>query len=240
MTQTGFTQLVALTLLIFLPLAGFAETVYIDDKFRIGLHEDRDIDSPILKLLPAGTALEVIKRDTPFTQVKEPEGSSGWIDNRYLVDAAPGRAQLLQLQEKAAKLEAELTALKSNRETTPAPAETTADPGQLTALMQENADLKQQLQSEKLQSGELQAQAAELRNQLSQENVASPSGTEGADAETTPDETGTVISGLLRFAGTVEWRYFLAGIAICILIGLIGGVYLMDWMSRRRHGGFRI
>jgi len=99
-------QKVGCVLLISLPLFVCAETVYIDDKIKIGLHQDKDIDSPIIKLLPGGTALEVVKRDTPLTQVKEPGGTSGWIDNRYLVDAAPGRAQLLQLQEKAGKLEA--------------------------------------------------------------------------------------------------------------------------------------
>jgi len=237
MTRRIITKQTGWAFLLFLPLAVFAQTVYIDDKVKIGLHQDNGIDSPIIKLLPAGTALEVVKRDTPFTQVKEPAGASGWIDNRYLVDAAPGRAQLLQLQEKAEKLELELAALKSGGPTTPAVAATEGDSGKFAVLLQENTELKQQLQSEQLKSGELQAQAAELRNQLSQ---AGASSAEETEVEAMDENTATGITALLPFSGAPDWRSVLIGIVACLLIGMLGGVYLMDWMSRRRHGGFRI
>jgi len=241
MTRMTLIQKVGCVLLISLPLFVCAETVYIDDKIKIGLHQDKDIDSPIIKLLPGGTALEVVKRDTPLTQVKEPGGTSGWIDNRYLVDAAPGRAQLLQLQEKAGKLEAELSALKGNKPTTPAAADTGGDTEKFAVLLKENEELKQQLQSEQLKSGELQAQAAELRNQLSQAvNADSASGAEETETVTATGDTETGVAGLFHFAGSLNWHYLLIGIAVCLILGLIGGVVLMDWMSRRRHGGFRI
>ena len=40
-----------------------AETVYVVDELKIGLHNDRTIDSPIIKLVSSGTSLFVIERD---------------------------------------------------------------------------------------------------------------------------------------------------------------------------------
>ena len=223
MAKNVFTVSFGLLLFFILPLMATAQTVYLDDKIMIGLHQDKDIDSAIIKLLPGGVALEVLKRDTAFTQVKEPDGASGWIDNRYLVDAKPGRAEVLQAQEKIDKLEAELSALKKGQNTAPA---TTSDNQKLAVLSKENEELKQQLQSEQLKAGELQAQSAELRNQLDRG---------GAGAESTG---GTGVDPAAR-TGYSGWLTGLIGI-ICIIIGLIGGAFYMDWYSRRRHGGFRI
>ena len=223
MAKNVFTVSFGLLLFFILPLMATAQTVYLDDKIMIGLHQDKDIDSVIIKLLPGGVALEVLKRDTAFTQVKEPDGASGWIDNRYLVDAKPGRAEVLQAQEKIDKLEAELSALKKGQNTAPA---TTSDNQKLAVLSKENEELKQQLQSEQLKAGELQAQSAELRNQLDRGD---------AGAESTG---GTGVNPASR-PGYSGWLTGLIGI-ICIIIGLIGGAFYMDWYSRRRHGGFRI
>ena len=235
MAKMGFSYGVGLLLVILMPLPGFAATIYIDDKVMVGLHQDKDVDSPIIKTLPSGTVLELLKRDTPLSQVKEPAGSSGWIDNRYLADAAPGRAQLAQLQEKAAKLETELSTLKANSQNASPPAG--ADAQKLAGLLKENEELNQQLKSERLKTGELQAQAAELRNQLSQAATQERSAS-GSDATTDAAAGASDIFGLSTdYPG---WRALLTGIIICIVIGLLGGAFLMDWRNRQRHGGFRI
>ena len=171
--------------------------------------------------------------------MKEPGGSSGWIDNRYLTDAAPGRAQLMQLQEKAGKLEAELSLLKADSQNA-APAPDT-DTQKLAALLKENEELKQQLQSEQLKSGELQAQAAELRNQLSQAgNQDRSAESEEQEAESPADSLTARLMDKFSFSVSLNWQVILAAMAVCLVIGLIGGAYIMDWRGRRRHGGFRI
>jgi len=233
MTKSASIYRAGLLLLFILPLTATAENVYIDDKVMVGLHQDKDIDSTIIKLLPSGTVLEVLKRDAILTQVKEPGpgGSSGWVDNHYLVDSAPGRTQTAQLQEKITKLEGELTALKAGQNTTPS---SNADNQKQAALAKENEELKQQLQSEQLKAGELQAQAGELRNKLSQETTGKQDASDSITDST--EESAAVGLG----AGNPGWRAILIGIAVCIIIGLIGGAFLMDWNNRRRHGGFRV
>ena len=66
-----------------------AETVYITDSLLVGLHEEKSIDSAILKVLPTGTTLEVIKRDNEFVNVRDPKGVTGWISNSYLITNDP-------------------------------------------------------------------------------------------------------------------------------------------------------
>ena len=238
MKKSAFRYWAGFLLLFFLPPTATAENVYIDDKVMVGLHQDKDIDSAIIKLLPGGTALEVLKRDSALTQVKESGGASGWIDNHYLVDAPPGRAQALQLQEKITKLETELSALKTGQNAAPASG---ADNQKLAALGKENEELKQQLQSAQLKVGEFQAQVAELRNKLSQEISGPDLADKQIAAEAITDTSDIKQAVWPGFAGgNPGWRVILIGIAVCLIIGLIGGAFLMDWNNRRRHGGFRI
>lgn len=218
---------------LLLPLAVVAETAYIDDKIMVGLHQDKDIDSPIISLLPGGTTLTIIKSDTPLTQVQEPGGASGWIDNRYLTSTAPGNARLLQLQEQVSTLEAELTSLRTTTAGTPEPAGPAVEI--LAALEKENAELQQKLQSERLRAGEMEAKAAELRNQLSKAGVPA--------ADKVQDAAGEAGAGAVQFAlgpFDLNARSILIGMLACAMIGLIGGIALMDWNNRRRHGGFRV
>ena len=66
-------------LLPFIPVTLQAETVYIKDSLLVGLHEEKSIDSAILKVLPTGTALEVLKRENDFVNVRSPKGCR-WLD----------------------------------------------------------------------------------------------------------------------------------------------------------------
>ena len=54
-----------------------ADTVYVTDRFEIGIHESTDIDSVIIAVIPSGTPLEVLERNGEFVQVSTPDGTSG-------------------------------------------------------------------------------------------------------------------------------------------------------------------
>jgi len=98
-------------LLAFLPIKLLAETVYITDSVLVGLHEEKSIDSAILKVLPTGTVLEVIKRDNDFVHVRDPKGVTGWISNNYLMTNEPNNNENTDAsitQSRIRELEAEL------------------------------------------------------------------------------------------------------------------------------------
>jgi SH3 domain protein len=227
------------------------------DKLLVGLHEDKTIESTIIKVIPTGTRLEILKQEGEMTLVEDSEGISGWIDNRYLMNTPPAQTLLQEAQTKADQLQFELQNAKkqiavletgTNQQGN---VDTANDSKQLNNLRQENTELNQQFKSERLKVGELQAQLAELRNQMSQFSD------EGAMAEKIKQliEEKTAlenqIAGNMAIttnsdlnintqAGNLGWSKLLAYIFIFLLIGFISGVYILDLSIRRRHGGFRI
>lgn len=246
-------QLLVITLLVWLPVTLLAETVYINDRFMVGMHREKSVDSVITKLVQSGTPLDMIKKDEPLSQVRDPQGEIGWVDNQYLVETEPGRAQLAEAEYRISELEAALENATEGHPETPA----TDGASELESLQKENEELKQLLKSERLRVGELQAQTAELKNQLSgtvnpvapeldelqeenarlREQLATLQ-SKAADVNVEPGPTpGFTLSGL---AGEFDWKKMLITIAISLLVGIAAGIYLLDLINRRRHGGFRI
>lgn len=223
-----------------------AEDIYLDDKVMIGLHQDKSVDAPIIKLLPGGTKLELIKRDDPFSQVRDNEGTYGWIDNNYLTDTEPGRAQLQKALDKISTLEAENENLKSS----PAAGGKMEEKQQPSDMEKENKELKQLLKSERLRVGELQAQTADLKNKLGNrpdnlkmEKQIKQLKREKNDLE---NEVKSLRSekntepGIIIDIGEPDWKTMFIYACASLLIGFLLGLYILDLLNRRRHGGFRI
>lgn len=236
---------VYITLLLLLAIAGEvrAETLYIDDKVLVGIHQENSVDSAILKLVASGTALQVIKKDKLLTQVKSPDGTVGWIDNKYLVQTAPGRAQLQEAQDEISHLETEIADLKSKTNT--------GSPATNTDLAKENEDLKQLLKSERLKVGELQAQAAELKNKLGQDNQNGETAKQLEKLTSENTELKQQIENLHKTSSQpskkinidisdFNWKKTLITICISLILGFAAGIYVLDLIIRRRHGGFRV
>lgn len=238
-------------LLPFVPVTLLAETVYIKDSLLVGLHEEKSIDSAILKVLPTGTALEVLKRENDFVNVRSPNGVVGWISKSYLMDNDPNQNLGTDTAARAAQtrireLEAEVQNIKMLQSRTEQQHEQTINSDEVAKLTTENNNLKQQIISDKLKSGELQAQLGELKKQLSQ----SGSNKELATKMQLLTETnaqledkikqlqqGRNISEPLADIFNIHNSVVLAGIAL--LLGMLIGIFLMDWRARRRHGGLR-
>ncbi len=215
-----------------------AETIYVIDALKIGLHEDRTIDSPIKTLVPSGTPLSVIERDNDLIHVQDPEGVRGWINSKYVVSEKPGKARVNELENIIKGLQLEIETLKSK---------TTVANGTDT-----QKELEQKLKSERLKVGGLQAQLTELKAkiakldisdsvltdiaQLKQENkqLISQLQSSGIDVKT------EMTSANGNSASIPNWKQITLGFLIVFVIGLVGGVFILDYFNRRRHGGFRV
>jgi SH3 domain protein len=238
-----------LVLLGALPIELQAETVYITDSLLVGLHEEKSIDSAILKVLPTGTALEVISRDNEFVNVRDPKGVTGWVSNNYLISNNPdlnegsnaGAAQSKRVKE----LEAELHTIRM--QLTKPDQWRVIDPEETAKLKNDNKKLTQEIRTEKLKAGELQANLAELRNQISkngsssklvnevkqlketnaqlQDEIAQSQGT-GNTNEADPDSFS--MPNPVTFSG------------IALLLGILAGIIFMGWREKRRYGGLRL
>lgn len=208
-----------------------AETVYVIDELKIGLHESPSINSPIIKLITSGTELSIVDRIDDLVQVKDPEGTQGWINEKYVLNNKPGKARINELEKEIELLKSGTLMTENNNDSA------------------EQKELIQQLNSERLKSGDLQAQLADLRakianvdnsdqfastiNSLTKENEQLKAQLEssGIQIEETSDSMFFSLQG---------WKQYLFAILIVLIIGMVAGAFVLDYFNRRRHGGFRV
>jgi SH3 domain protein len=238
-----------LVLLGSLPINLQAETVYITDSLLVGLHEEKSIDSAILKVLPTGTPLEVINRENDFVNVRDLRGVTGWISNNYLVSNNPdlnvGSDAEAAQSKRVKELEAELHNIRM--QLTKPDKWHVIDPEETAKLKNDNKKLTQQIRTEKLKSGELQANLAELRNKISQNGGGSKLTNEVKQLTETNAQLQDEIAQLQEASNTNKSNpdsfnmpnpIILSGIAL--LLGLLLGLIFMDWREKRRYGGLRL
>jgi len=236
-------------LLLLAALPGAAETLYITGQIQAGLHQDKLPDSPIVKLVPTGTAVDVIKQEDNVSFVREPGGASGWIDNSYLV-AQPSdvqaQAQVATLQKQLDQARQQIQKLQA------APAPPPAQPADQD-LIKENSDLTQQLKAEKLKVGDLQVQMSELRKQIGIDNnnqslyqkiteLSEKNKQLQVELARASDNAGkTDMAATASAPAPVQnWYRLVLYLVLALAAGLILGMYLLDILHRRRHGGFRV
>lgn len=188
-----------------------AETLYVTDRLRAAIHAEQSAESPVLALVESGTKLEALEQVGEFTRVRTAEGVEGWVDAVLLTEAMPA---VLLLAESAQ-------------------AQRLSD---LQSLLEE---LKQRVASERLRGGELEKRLAEAERAAKQPPAAAVGDLAAENArllrelEEARRAEPADASGLsLTVTGLV--------VLVLALAGFGAGVWLSDWRSRRRHGGFRV
>lgn len=89
----------AMTLPLFL-LAGLsaAETAYVTDQLRLGIHEASDTSDAAFASLLSGEKIDVLQENIYYAQVKMEDGRIGWVKKNYLVKDPPAVAIVEDLQ----------------------------------------------------------------------------------------------------------------------------------------------
>ena len=147
------------------PLLAAAETAYVTDNLRLGLHQAEDTSDRAFRMLESGQQLEVITRDRNYAQVTLPDGTRGYVKLAYLVFDKPARLIVAETEAERARLEAELEKLRQQFE---GPAETIAS-------LEEQVDgLEQQLEESQARAGELAGENEELRGRQQQYKYSLP------------------------------------------------------------------
>ena len=95
-----------------LPMIAAAETAYITDKLRLGLHQAEDTSDRAFRMLESGQELEIISRDRNYANVRLPDGARGYVKAAYLVDEKPARLIVAQTAAERDALIAELEETK--------------------------------------------------------------------------------------------------------------------------------
>jgi SH3 domain protein len=106
--------LVNLTVVILamLPLTAVAETAYVTDNLRLGLHQSENTSDRAFRMLDSGQALEVLYRDGSYANVQLPDGMQGFVKAAYLVSDKPARLIVAETIAERDALRAELNATK--------------------------------------------------------------------------------------------------------------------------------
>ncbi len=98
-----------LALALGLVTTGFAETRYVSDRLDIQMRTGKGTKFRILRMLPSGTAVEVLETDKAngYTRVRTPGGVEGWVLSRLLMKDRAARDKLADAEKRLARLELE-------------------------------------------------------------------------------------------------------------------------------------
>lgn len=89
---------------LLLPLYVSAETVYVDDKLRVGLRTEPSNSVAPTGVVVTGMKLVVLDRRDGFIQIRTEDGREGWVSDNYVTADKPAMLIVEELQEKSQKL----------------------------------------------------------------------------------------------------------------------------------------
>ncbi len=140
--------------LALLPIVAAAETAYITDNLRLGLHQAENTSDRAFRMLESGQQLEIISRDRNYANVQLPDGTSGYVKAAYLVDEKPAK---LIVAETAAERDALAAELEETKRAFAGPAAT------IEGLKNEAATLTEKLAGAESEVAALQAENASIQ-----------------------------------------------------------------------------
>ena len=150
---------------LLMPLLAAAETAYVTDNLRLGLHQAADTSDRSFRTLDSGQELEILSRDRNYAHVSLPDGTRGYVKAAYLVDEKPAKLIVAETQAEVDRLQAQLEQL---RRQFAGPAAT------ISALEQDVSTLSAQLESNNTQIAELSDDNSDLRRRQSQMHYSLP------------------------------------------------------------------
>ena len=109
---------VVLALVLGLVSTAMAETRYVSDQLEIQMRTGKGTQFRILRMLPSGTALEIldVDQENGYSRVRTPSGVEGWVLSRFLMQGRAARDQLADAEKKLARLELENRKLSASLE----------------------------------------------------------------------------------------------------------------------------
>jgi SH3 domain protein len=209
-----------MAMLLGIALTAQAETRYVSDELEIALRSGTSTQHRILRMVPSGTALEVLQHDeaTGYSRVRTPTGTEGWVLTRYLMTTPAARERLAASEKKMAELELqtrERMAKLSDRDR-----EFLNATQELGEVKEENLKLSKQLadiQRTASSALAIDAENKDLKNRLMQTE---------RDQETLRQENQA-----LRDRTARDWFMIGAGV---VIVGIILGLILPRIRVRKR------
>jgi SH3 domain protein len=102
-------------LLALMAHGAYAETAYVTDILRLGLHAAQDTSDQPFRTLVSGSELEVLQRLPNYAEVQTTDGRRGWVKSAYLVDEKPAQLIVAETRAELEAVRAELSIAKVAR-----------------------------------------------------------------------------------------------------------------------------
>lgn len=219
-------RLFSLFLLLFVGVAAQAQSAWVSDQFEVMLRTGPSTSNAIERMLPSGTALEVVESDAEsgYSRVRTAAGTEGWVLTRYLMNEPSAREQLTSLTSRltsataeGSSLETQLAALNSEYD---------AAGRRIAELEREKSALESELAEIKRTAANVLSindQNKELRDQLASAEI---------EVATLEQQNRELTSQTTRY-------WFMTG-ALVLLVGMILGLWLprIRWQRKSRYDRF--
>jgi SH3 domain protein len=153
--------------MVLLPMLAAAETAYVTDNLRLGLHRAADTSDRAFRNLDSGQALEILSRNRNYAHVRLPDGVTGYVKAAYLVPDKPAKLIVAETQAERDGLQAELEEVRRQFE---GPAETIA------ALERQTLEQQVEIESSQQRIMDLDEKNADLRDRQAQYKYSLPLG----------------------------------------------------------------
>ena len=206
--------------------AASAQTVWVSDQFEITLRTGPSTSNAIERMLPSGTALEVLERDeeSGYARVRTQAGTEGWVLTRYLMNEPSAREQLTTLTQRLTNAAAEGSSLTS--QLSAIRAEQDAAQQQIATLEREKSQLERELTDIRRTAADvlsINEQNRTLRDQLAEAEIR---------AETLEQQNR-------QLSGQSNRYWFMTGSAV-LVVGILLGIWLprIRWQRRSRYDRF--
>jgi len=198
-----------------------AEPVWVSDQFEVMLRSGPSTSNAIERMLPSGTALEVLERDLDagYARVRTAVGTEGWVLSRYLMNEPSAREQLVTLTSRLTNASDQGSSLTS----------------QLDAVKGEYDAATRQISSLERDKTRLENELAEIKrtaaNVLSIDN-------QNKDLRERLNAAETSVGALeqqIRELTSQTTRYWFMTGALVLVVGMILGLWLprISWQRRR-------
>ena len=178
-----------------------AETGYVTDRLRLGLHEAEDTSDQPFRYLESGDSFEIIARNGYYGQVQLPDGTTGHVKLGYVVLEPPAALVVAETRAENERLTTELAETRASFE----------DPA--------------------ARIDELRASVATLTADLENQT---------ARALELEGENENLVARQAAYAYSLPYRWVAGAIFVCLVGGILLGVWWVDRQNRRRHGGIRV
>ncbi len=100
-------------LLLALQPTAQAQTAYVTDNLRLGLHNAADTSDRAFRTLESGQALEILERNRNYARVRLPDGTEGYVKVAYLVDEKPAKLIVNEARAEVESVRDELAGLQA-------------------------------------------------------------------------------------------------------------------------------